>query len=184
MAEETNPPQDNEQTPPATGGGSGKFIWLAIAIGVAAACAGAGLGLGKLLAGPRQAEASTPEQSKTAQDGAQPADNANQEFGYVNFDPIAVNLSGPRMDRHVRVTIVLAIDKSNLQKAQTTIEDRKPELRSWLTVFLSGCTIEDVRGADKLNRLRRQIHDALNERLWPNSAPMISRVLFSEFVVQ
>ena len=44
--------------------------------------------------------------------------------------------------------------------------------------------MEEVRGASNLSRIRREILDLLNEQMFPNAKPQISRVLFEEFQVQ
>jgi len=80
--------------------------------------------------------------------------------------------------------MTLAFKPENFKLATETIEKRLPELRSRLTVYLSGCTLEDVRGPKNLNRIRREIQDSLNRDLWPGGNPLIEEVFFKEFVVQ
>jgi len=113
--------------------------------------------------------------------GAQPPAN---DFIYYDFEPIVVNLDEPRLARYIRVTITLAIRKENASAVVALLEKRKPELKNWLTVFFASCTLEEVRGAPNLNRLRREILDNFSQQLWPEQKPLINHVLFKEFAVQ
>jgi len=186
MAEEVETQETPQETQDAEPKGRSSMLWLLIAVGMAALATGAGFGLGRLLAGSSGASGATGAATGDVQQPqrAQNPSPAQEDYGYIEFEPIAVTLDGPRLDRYIRATVVLAIAKDQLDQAQKLIEKRKPELRNYLTVFFSGCRLEDVRGAEKLNRLRREIQDSLNEQLWPEGQPMISRVLFKEFAVQ
>jgi flagellar basal body-associated protein FliL len=105
------------------------------------------------------------------------------EFTYYDFEPIVVNLDEPRLARYVRVTLTLAVLGENHDTVTALIEKKKPELKNWVTTYFSSCTLDQVRGAANLNRLRREILDAFNQQLWPDQKPLISHVLFKEFAV-
>ncbi|MFA6132730.1 MAG: flagellar basal body-associated FliL family protein [Phycisphaerae bacterium] len=106
------------------------------------------------------------------------------ELGYYDLESVTVNLDEPRLGRYVRATIVLAMEAKDFKAASEVLNKRKPDLKSWLTVYLAGCTVEDVRGPRNLNRIRNEIRDSFNEQLWPDRKPLVAKVLFKEFAVQ
>jgi flagellar basal body-associated protein FliL len=67
---------------------------------------------------------------------------------------------------------------------RSQVDKRLPELKNWLAVYLAGRTLDEVRGAQSLNRVRREICDAFNEQIWPQQPPRIHHVLLKEFAVQ
>jgi flagellar basal body-associated protein FliL len=63
-------------------------------------------------------------------------------------------------------------------------EEKKPTLTNWLTIYLAGLTLEDIRGDKNLRRIQSQILDAFNEQLFPDAKPQIKHILFKEFAIQ
>ncbi|MCX5684023.1 MAG: flagellar basal body-associated FliL family protein [Planctomycetota bacterium] len=204
----------SSNAPPALAGssGGGKLKGLVIlAAGIIFLAAGAGYGAALLFGGGSAASEETPaahgesapkekskegekkegeksekteksEKGKEGKEGAHLA--AGAEYGYYDFDPIIVNLDEPRLARYIRVSITLVIKAENHEAAKTMLDRRKPELKNWLTTYFSSCTLDNVRGAPSLNRLRREILDAITQQLWPNQKPLVEQVLFKEFAVQ
>jgi flagellar basal body-associated protein FliL len=82
------------------------------------------------------------------------------------------------------VVIILGMTKENHPHVSELMGKRKEEVRSGLVTYLSNLSMEEVRGASNVSRIRREILDLLNEQLFPNQKPQISRVLFAEFQVQ
>jgi flagellar basal body-associated protein FliL len=193
MADENTTPF--EESKPAGGGGRKLLIVrlglmaLVIAIGAVG-----GFGLGGLLhsAAPSDADAGTGEKPAAEGRGGHGGGGgsekhgsaSNEEYAYIEFAPITVNLDEPRLSRYVRATIILASRRAHGDAAKPAVEKKMKELHNWLTVYLAGRKLEDVRGEKNLNRIRREIQDAFNELLWPGKAPMIDHVLFKEFAVQ
>jgi flagellar basal body-associated protein FliL len=191
MADE-NPPQN--ETPPAAvaealpgAAPPGKFKMFILLCGaVTVFAAGAGYGAAVVIGrhGPRQAEAAATPAAPLAAEPQPPAEeSAKDEYVYFDFEPIVANLDEPRLARYVRVTITMAVRPENALAAKALLDKRKPELKNWLTVFFASCTLEEVRGAANLNRLRREILDNFSQQLWPDQKPLISHVLFKEFAV-
>ena len=108
---------------------------------------------------------------------------SREEVVYVDFDPVTVTLDVPRGNRYLRATLTVAIPKKYADEATELVRSRKPELDHWLIVYLSGCTLEQVRGSTNLNRIRREIATAFNRNLWPDREPRIDHVLFREFAI-
>ncbi len=158
----------------SSSGGGGR-MWMVAALVVAVAAAGGGVLLSRMTSGDAAA-ASEP--------GEAPAPPEVEDCVYYDMEPVTVNLKDPRMTRHVRATLTLALAPDDAGMAQRRIEEKLPELKNWLIVYLNDCTLDDVSGARSLNRIRRDVEDAYNEILWPDSRPRISRVTYKEWAVQ
>jgi len=175
--------------PVLTGGpNTGRLKTLLIfAAGVLILAAGAGYGVALLMPashpGPAQAEAGATPAPAAEPPPAPTAEATKADFIYYDFEPIVVNLDEPRLARYVRATITLAIKPANHETAKAILDRRKPELKNWLTLYFANCTLDNVRGAASLNRVRREILDAFCQQLWPDQKPLIDHVLFKEFGV-
>jgi flagellar basal body-associated protein FliL len=156
------------------------LVWLSVLGGVIVLASFAGFSVGRGLHG---GEATSQASTQPAEE-PQANESAGEDFAYYDFESIAVSLNEPRMDRYLRITIILAFKAKDGPAATELLTKKKPELKSWLTVFLSGCRLDDIRGDKNLNRLRREIQDALNQQLWENSRPLIERVLLKDIVIQ
>jgi flagellar basal body-associated protein FliL len=178
MAEEAEN-QAPEQTSDEPQGGAKMSLWLVLCVIVVAVASAAGYGVGQLL-GP----APPPPQAPEAQDEPGGSSAGTEQYSYYDLEPITVNFDDPRMARYVRATITLAVPPDKANEVSSAVQERLPELRNWLTMYLSGCKLEHLRGPKNLNRIRRDIEDAFNRRLWPEQKPRIHHVLFKEFFVQ
>jgi flagellar basal body-associated protein FliL len=172
-----------------------KFLpWIIMAV-VVVLCAGAGLGLGRLFAGSGTPQTAEPSEQKTSTQtenlkgdvpyltGGSP--KANQKTWYYELEPVVANLDVPGITRYVRAAITLEISAEvNQQKGVTFLEEKKPTLTNWLTIYLAGLTLEDIRGDKNLRRIQSQILDAFNEQLFPDARPQIKHILFKEFAIQ
>ena len=179
---ETQEAPESEE-PSVASGGSGSVMWLAVLVVAAVVAAAGGFVLARFLGA-----AVAPAQAQAAQAEAPPKSevtlSADGDLTYHHFEPITVNLAGDNMSRYIRATITLAIETKHFKDAAKRIEAKNPELKNWMTLFLADCTLEKVRGANALNRLRREIKDSFNEQLWPDQTPLIHDVLFKEFYIQ
>ena len=165
--------------------GLGGIIWLAILVAVAAICVAGGLYMGHAI---KSADASEPQGASGAAAAAAAAPptapDASGEYRYLDIEPITINLDEPRLARYVRAAITLAFEAKNEAEVRSQVDKRLPELKNWLAVYLAGRTLDEVRGAQSLNRVRREIGEAFNEQIWPQQPPRIHHVLFKEFAVQ
>lgn len=178
MAEESQTQHGKE----ASSWALGELFGLGIAFVVGVAAATAGYGLGRLFV-PEQAQGGPADQQAYQQIDQQLTEQT-EDYKYYEFTPITVNLKEPRLDRYIRATITLAVKKDDWNDGGgKSIEEREPQLRNWLTVYFSEQTLDDVRGKKKLNRIRREIKDAINDQLG-GFAPLVDQVLFKEFAVQ
>ncbi|MGC9453846.1 MAG: flagellar basal body-associated FliL family protein [Phycisphaerae bacterium] len=171
--------QDSAPLPQGDGGGRKMPIWLGLCVLIVAVASAAGYGVGQFISTAPAAE----NEPGGSIEETEP-DDMDEDYGYRDFETITVNFDEPRMARYVRATVTFAIPRDYYNEAVATIEQHAPELRDWLTTYLAGCTLDDLRGPKNLNRIRRDIEDAFNRRLWPDSKPRIANVLFKEFFVQ
>jgi len=187
MAKEDTDNPFEEENPDGSGGGAGMklLIRVGIIVAVLGAGAAAGYALGGLFRGSAPADPnSQPVEEYPPEHYPPSSDVAGEEFEYVHFEPIISNLDEARLARYVRATIVLAVRAGDAEAAGLRIEKTKPELRSRLDAYLSGQTLDDVRGEKNKNRIRRDMLRICNELLWPKRRPLIDHVLFKEFTVQ
>jgi flagellar basal body-associated protein FliL len=164
--------------------------WIILAA-VVLSCAGAGFGLGRLLAGSRTAGAVQPKPEPKEQPKAENlavADAAAEgpaKSWYYDLDPVVANLNEPSVTRYVRATFTLEVSAEvDKEKGTAFLNERKPILINWLTVYLSSLRLDDIRGDKNLKSIQSQVCQAFNEKLFPDSKPQINQVLIKEFPVQ
>jgi flagellar basal body-associated protein FliL len=132
------------------------------------------------VAGAEQNAPATPALSK------EPALKAETgEIWYYDLDPVVVNLNEPGVTRYARVGLTLEINSTMDEKeGRPFLDQKKPLLKHWLTLFLSNQTLEDTRGEKNLTRMETQICEAYNSSLFPSAKGRISGILFREFAIQ
>jgi flagellar basal body-associated protein FliL len=121
--------------------------------------------------------------------GAQPARDTQEvekpgPDAPVAFGEVTVNLADGRLNRYLRVKILLVVDGKQLKRVEAALEERKPILKNWLITHLSDKTLADVTGRVSINRIRREIQEAFSARMFPEGDGHLRDVLFEEFVVQ
>ena len=166
----------------------GILPWIIMFVAVVL-CGVAGFALGRFLTGSR-----TPRTTEHSQeDGPARAEylkvdgsaTASQKAWYYDLEPVVANLNVPGVTRFVRAAITLEISAEvDQEKGGAFLEEKKPILKNWLTIYLASLTLEDIRGDRNLKRIQSQILDAFNERLFPDARPQIKHILFKEFAIQ
>lgn len=151
--------------------------------------AGAGFTLGRMFAG-----SSTPQTpGDSQQDQSAQVDNLEakgstddaQKTWYYDLTPVIANLDVADVTRYVRASLTLEVSSEVDEKKGTAfLDEKKPILTNWLTVYLASLGLDDIRGDSSLKRIQSQILDAFNEKLFPDSKPKIKHILFKEFAVQ
>ncbi len=113
-----------------------------------------------------------------------PKDGAGRNW-YFDLDPIVVNLNDPGVTRYVRISLTLEVGGTMDEKeGKVFLDQKKPLMKHWLTLYLSNQTTEDARGEKNLMRMQTQISETLNAGLFPEGKPRIKSVLFKEFAIQ
>jgi len=103
---------------------------------------------------------------------------------FIMFGDVTVNLDEARLNRYLRTSITLQVDKSKKKEIEELVEKRKVSLKNWLLGFLADFDMDEIRGAAGQNRIRRQIQDHFNGVLFDDGYDRIHEVLFEEFNVQ
>ena len=164
-----------------------RFLPWIIMVVVVLICAGAGLSVGRLFAGsdtPEATESDSKPDEPTQADNLK-ADDDSAKVWYYDLDPVVANLNEPSVTRYVRATLTLEMSADMSEKKGTIfLDEKKPILINWLTVYLSSLTLEDVRGDNNLRSIQSHIRDAFNEELFPDSKSQIKKVLIKEVPVQ
>jgi len=166
------------------------FLPWIITVLIVIFCAGAGFGLGRLFAGSGEKTAgeAAAGQNQSENVKAELPDltaKDSQKTWYFDLEPVVANLDEPSATRYIRVLLTLQISSDVDQKKGTVfLTEKMPLLTNWLTIYLAGLSIEDIRGDENLQRIQTQIRDYLNEKLFPESKPQIKGILFKEFAIQ
>jgi flagellar basal body-associated protein FliL len=185
------------------------LAWLIMAA-IVVVCAGSGLVLGKLFAKPQTKIVEANDQNSTTQspvpekpkkkpaakshggghgEGGESKGNSALNGKYYNLDPVVANINEPGATRYVRLTLTLELDDSaELETIVQIIEEKKPVITNWLTIYLASLSLDDIQGDKNLKRIQGQILDSFNEKLLPDSKPdskpVIKSILFKEFAIQ
>jgi len=196
MADADDIKEQEEQKEPQSGKSAKKSLvarllpWMVI-IAVVGLCAGGGFSLGRLFAGSRTPQAAGSDPNSPAATRAEylKADNdsakSSDKVWYYDLDPVVANLNEPTVTRYVRASLTLEMNSElDVKKGTTFLDEKKPILINWLTVYLSSLGLEDIRGDNNLRSIQSQIRDAFNEELFPDSKSQILQVLIKEFPVQ
>ena len=169
----------------------GRLLPIVIIIVVVGLCAGAGFSLGRLVAGPSSPEppGSNSEADESNNKEAIQVNNksgdSSEETWYYDFEPVIANLNEPSVARYISISITLQMSSELSEKDGRNLFDEKmPILTDWLTVYLSGKGLDDIRGDKNLKSIQSQILTAFNDQLFPDSKPKIKHVLFRNFAIQ
>jgi flagellar basal body-associated protein FliL len=104
---------------------------------------------------------------------------------YHDTEAVIVNLNEPGVSRYVRMSLTLELGNGLAEaEGKPFLEQRKPLLKHWLTLFLSNQTIDDIRGEKNLRQIQNKIMDIFNQGLWPDAKPRIVGVYFKEYSIQ
>jgi flagellar basal body-associated protein FliL len=187
--ENTRKDADLELPLPKSQGALAKVLpWLAMALAVLLLGAG-GFFVGRSFgtrghaptaAGAEQGQEAHPAETKesaTAHDAG--------ESWYYDLDTVVVNLNEPGVTRYVRVGLTLEV--SGLLKedeGKPLLDQKRPLIKHWLTLFLSNQTLDEGRGEKNLVRIQTKISEVMNNGLFPGAAPRIKNVLFKEYAIQ
>ncbi len=163
-----------------------RFLPKVIIVVVVAIFAGAGFTLARLLAGsPASQTTGGAEQGQSENMDANGSGDDSGKSWYYHLEPVIANLDVDDVTRYVKASLTLEVSIDVDEKEGTAfIDEKKPILTNWLTVYLASLHLEDIRGDSNLKRIQSQVMDAFNEKLFPDSKPKIKNVLFKEFAVQ
>ena len=185
--------KETKETAAASSGGILQWIMMAVVIILFAAI---GFVVGKLLTASEPANANAmqtvpnqPQKQQNTEEYIQEDDDfeidSESKTWFYPLEPVTTNLNEPGAMRFVRATLTLEISSElSSEVGPLIIEEKKPVLTDWLTIYLGNLTIEDTSGGRNKKRIQSQILDAFNEMLFPDSKPKIKKILLMEFAIQ
>ena len=153
------------------------LVWgFVVAIGI-----GAGFATPLVLSGGNQTK-TTP----VGQNGVEKLDfpEPDDESAFIDFGELVVNFNDPRISRYIKLQFSLQVAKNHELKIKEFLDSKKQILTDWVIGHVADKQLEDIRGKQGHNRLRREIHDRFNHVLFSDGIKRIQDVLFTEFNVQ
>lgn len=109
---------------------------------------------------------------------------ANEKIALLDFKEVTVNLNESSFNRYLKVSLSLQIAESQKVEIEKLLAEREAVLRNWLYGHLSDKRLDDIKGKQGHNRLRREIRDEFNKALFDDGVDRIQDVLFREIAVQ
>lgn len=190
--EKTEKAKTTETPLPEAKGKLAKFMPMLIVGGAVVLFATAGFVVGRSFGTRGQAQnvaaASTPEKKEASSEkkkGEGESEGKKGEDWFYEIEPVVANLNDPGVTRYVRITLTLEIaGEWPEEEGKLLLEQKKPLLKHWLTLYLTNQTLEETRGKTNLIRMQSNINEIFNQGLFPNEKPRISNVLFKEFAIQ
>jgi flagellar basal body-associated protein FliL len=180
-------PKSKDEQSTQKGGLAKLMPWLAPTLALIV-CAGAGFGVSRLFGtrGSAQNVGAAEPTAPETNDVSPPLNEADTSATwYYDLEPVVVNLNEPNVTRYVRVTLTLELGNGMAEKdGAPFLDQRKPLLKNWLTLYMSNRTIEDIRGEVNLRRVQSQIADMFNQGLFPGQKPCLKSVLFKDISIQ
>jgi flagellar basal body-associated protein FliL len=190
---EPETPAKNEKTPePAApkkkGGMTAVLPWL-IPVGAAVLFVVLGFAVGRLFGTRGKAQdvsaaehVTVPEAQVQHESKEGPGKSATW---FYDTEAVIVNLNESGLSRYLRVSLTLELGNGLIEKEGLAfLDQKKPVLKNWITLFLSNETVDDIRGAKNLQRILTKITDMFNQGLWPDSKPHIVAIYLKEWSIQ
>jgi len=191
MADEEIQEQDMGEQPAESAkkqtGGS-KLPWIILGI-LVPLCIVSGFFLGRVIAGSKELPEGTEHEAEAEKtpDYVQLLNNkADAENVWIYpIEPFSQNLNDPGGRRYVRVGFNLEISGQFPEAGgKEFIDGKLPVVNDWLRLYFSNLKVTDLQGTRQLRHVQAEIKDGLNEVLFPDTKPLVMRVLFSENVIQ
>ncbi len=112
-------------------------------------------------------------------DHAAEAKGSEKKLGtLVVVEDFIVNLNEPRSTRYLKVKFTLELGEASTE----VLGARKDIVRDAVLTYLSGLTVDDVRGSETKAALREELVHRINEAIGIEDG--VKNVMFTEFVVQ
>lgn len=158
----------NETAAPPKSSGKGMFLWIGLAVLALGGGASVPWLLGRSHDTGKEKKVEAPKNKREA----------------IPFGDVVVNLGEDRLNRFLRVKLMVAVEESDAKEVGELLTKQKAFLKSWLIGYLSDQSTADVTKRVGVNRLRREIREQFNAMLFPNGEETIVDILFDEYVVQ
>lgn len=165
----------------------GRLLPFAIILIIILICSGLGFSLGRLFASSETSATNDSDSSSEVSTQAASGDLEDDSEGlwYYDLDSVVANLNEPSVTRYVSASLTFAMSSGLAEKeGRDFLDNKKPIIINWLTIYLSGLGLDDIRGDKNLMSIKSHIRESLNDILFPDSKPQIKEVLIQKFPVQ
>jgi flagellar basal body-associated protein FliL len=102
----------------------------------------------------------------------------------IPFDSVVVNIADGRYTRYLRARIVLVVDAKDEKVVKDALEKEKAALQTWVLGYLQDKTMEQLHGSAGMNKIRREVRDEFNHRLFGDGPEKIRDILLPEYNFQ
>src|SRR5262249_18019163 len=114
----------------------------------------------------------------------EPKSKADVKLALIPFDTVTVNIMDGRYQRYLRVKIVLVAEKKNEAAVQAQLGKDKAFLQTGVIGYLQDKSMEQLHGSAGMNRVRREVRDEFNHRLFGDGPEKIREILLPEYNFQ
>ncbi|MCF7956034.1 MAG: flagellar basal body-associated FliL family protein [Phycisphaerae bacterium] len=170
----------------STSGKKGSLVGWIITFSVAIICAGGGYGLSGLFAKVAPGKVDSAEEAKKSEFEAILADSPDSAKPWVfELSPITANLNEPGSTRMIQVTVVLELAaEMDKVRGEDFLKERVVHLRDWLGAYLAGLKLIQVSGSSNQSRMKVDIQESFNGKLFPDSKPLVQKIMLKDFMIQ
>lgn len=175
--------KDESKDKEAATGNKSLIGWVVI-FAVAIVCAGGGYGLSGLFAkvAPK-IEETIPDTEK-----AVPWIAENPEMGKPwthELELITRNLNEPGATRMIQFAVVMELsEEMDEELGKEFLESKKMYLQDWLGTYLSNLNLLQVQGGSSQNRMKNEIKESFNEILFPDTKPLVNKIMLKGYILQ
>ena len=160
---------DNKVAAPPKSGKKGLMVWMILAVMAAAG----GASVPWIVRGKPHDDHGTKKNQ-----------TSKHKTAAIPFGEVVVNLGEERLNRYLRVKLLVAADDADAKEVGELVTKQKAFLKDWLIGYLFSQSSQDVGRKLGVNRIRREVRDQFNAMLYPNGEEKVVDILFDEFVVQ
>ena len=184
--EKKEEPKEESKDKESTSGKKGGLVGWIITFVVAIVCAGGGYGLSGLFAKAAPPKVDKEVEAKKAEAEAYLSDSPKGAKPWTfPLEAITSNLNERGATRMIQVTVVLELSADmDGEKGKKFLEEKVIHLRDWLGTYLAGLKLEQVSGSMNQTRMKSDIRENFNEILFPDTKPLIQRVMLKDFIIQ
>lgn len=170
----------------ATSGKKGGLVGWIITFAIAIMCAGGGYGLSGLFAKVTPDKVDVEAEAEKEKTAAYMSDDPDSAKPWIfELDPITANLNEPGSTRMVQVTVVLELAAAMDQtEGEKFLKEKVIHLRDWLGTYLAGMKLIQVKGSSSQSRMKVDIQESFNNKLFPDSKPLVQKVMLKDFIIQ
>jgi flagellar basal body-associated protein FliL len=175
-----------EESKDATSGKKGGLVGWIITFAVAVVCAGGGYGLSGLFAKAAPEKIDPEVEAKKDEAEAYLSDDPKGAKPWTfDFKPITANLNEPGSGRMIQVTVVIELSSDMDQtRGEDFLKEQVIRMRDWLGTYLAGLKLEQVNGSSNQTRMKVDIRENFNGILFPDTKPLIQRVMLKDYIIQ